>query len=245
MIQPGVSGEDTTNQTHALNMVSPMPHLGRLDNPMRLEVDEIVKSVKLDFMICSVLNRHMDFVGFVAGDALQSHRKSIELAKQVWVRPVPALGDIIVASSHPSDMDYWQGIKGLFASELVVKRGGDVVLATPCPEGIAGTKVHEDTIVALKGIPSKDIRHKAVDMGLLDLAGVNTATVIARINELANVSIYSTGMSDAQIDALGCARAQSVQEGVDKALERQGPNARVLVITHGGETCPVLSVSGD
>jgi len=242
IIQPGVCGEDTTNMTHALNMISPMPHLGRMNNPMRLEIEQVVKSVRLDFMICCVLNRHAQIVHLVAGDTLTAHRRSVELARDIWVRPVPALGDIVVVSSYPSDPDYWQGIKGLFAAELIVKRGGDIILATPCPEGIAGTKVHEDTMIALAGVPSREMRHKAQEMGLHDLAGVNTAVVAARINELARVSVYSTGLTDDQLRALGHARVRTVQEGVDLALRRQGPNANVVVITHGGETCPLLAM---
>ena len=241
IIQPGISGKDTTNQTHALNMISPMPHLGRLDNPMRAEIEQVVQSVRLDFMVCCVLNRHGEIVHLVGGDTLAAHRRSVELASDIWVRPVPALGDVVVVSSYPSDVDYWQGIKGLFAAELIVKRGGDVVLATPCPEGIAGTKEHEETMVALAGIPSRDMRLKAQQLGLADLAGVNTAVVAARVNELAWVSVYSTGLTDDQLRVLGHHRIQSLQEGIDLALRRQGPDANVLVITHGGETCPVLT----
>jgi nickel-dependent lactate racemase len=242
IIQPGVSGEDTTNATHALTMVSPMPHLGRMDNPMRVEIDQIVKQVKLDFMLCCVLNQNAQIVDIVAGDTLAAHRRSVELASKIWVRPVPALADVVVVSSYPSDVDYWQGIKGLFAAELIVKRGGDVLLATPCPEGIAGTKLHEETMVAVAGIPSREMRIRAQELGLTDLTGLNTAVVAARINELCFVSVYSDGLTDEQLRALGHTRARSVQEGLDLALKRQGPNAKVLVITHGGDTCPVLAM---
>jgi len=241
IIQPGVCGKDTTNMTHALNMISPMPHLGRLDNPMRAEIEQVAQSVKLDFMICCVLNRHAQIVHVVAGDALTAHRRSVELARDIWVRPVPVLGDVVVVSSYPSDADYWQGCKGLYAAELIVKRGGDIILATPCSEGIASTKEHEETMIALAGMPSREMRLRAQEMGLTDLAGVNTAVVAARINELARVSVYSTGLTDDQLRALGHARARTVQEGVDRALRRQGPYANVVVITHGGETCPVLA----
>jgi nickel-dependent lactate racemase len=117
IIQPGVCGHDTTVMTHALNMVSPLPHLGRLDNALRQEIEEIVKVVPLHFMINAVLDRHGDIVHIVAGHALQSHRQSVELARRIWQVPVPALGDIVVVSSYPADIDYWQGIKGLFAAE--------------------------------------------------------------------------------------------------------------------------------
>jgi nickel-dependent lactate racemase len=219
-----------------------MSHLGRLDNPMRIEIEQVVESVKLDFMICCVLNRRKEIVHLVAGDSLIAHRRSVELAKEIWVRPVPALGDVVVVSSYPADIDYWQGIKGLFAAECIVKRGGDIVLATPCPEGISGTEQHALTISSLAGIPSKETRLRALEMGLHDLSGVNVSVVAARVNELAWVSVYSTGLNDEQLRVLGHRRAGTVQEGLDRALTRQGPDANVVVITHGGETCPVLEM---
>jgi nickel-dependent lactate racemase len=241
IIQPGVCGQATTNMTHALNMVSPIPHLGRLDNPMRQEIEAVVTRVPLHFMINSVLDRHGRIVHVVAGEPTLSHRKSVELAKAIWMVPVPALADIVLVSSHPADIDYWQGIKGLFAAELIVKRGGDIILATPCPEGIAGTAEHAETMTALAGVPSKEMRHVAEQRGLSDLAGVNTAVVAARVNELAWVSVYSHGLSDRDLRVLGHTRVQSIQEGLERAFKRQGAKAQVLVITHGGELCPVLA----
>lgn len=241
IVQPGVCGEETTSRTHALNMISPIPHLGRLDNPMRQEIEEVVKVVPLRFIVNAVLDRHARIVHVVAGEPRLSHRRSVELARGVWEVPVPALGDIVLVSSHPADMDYWQGIKGAFAAELIVKRGGDIILATPCPERIAGTPEHAATMTALAGLPSKLMRLEAEKRGLTDLAGVNTAVVAQRINELAWVSVYSDGLTDDDLRVLGHERATSIEEGLKRAFERQGPRAKVIVITHGGETCPVLA----
>jgi len=70
----------------------------------------------------------------------------------------------------------------------------------------------------------------------MDLTGLNTAVVAARINELAWVSVYSDGLSDDQLRVLGHARTTTVQEGLHRALRRQGPGARVVIITQRG-TC--------
>jgi len=176
----------------------------------------------------------------VAGDPTLSQRRAVELASEIWMRPVPILPDIVVVSSYPADLDYWQGIKGLFAAELVIKRGGDIILATPCWEGISTNPHHLEAMRAMKGVPSKLIRHEGKRRGITDLAGLNTATVAARINELAFVQVFSDGLCDDDLAVLGHERATSIQEALAKAFERQGPHAKVLVITHGGDVCPVL-----
>jgi len=95
---------------------------------------------------------------------------------------------------------------------------------------------------AVAGLPSREMRWRAQQMGLTDLTGLNTAVVAARINELAWVSVYSDGLSDDQLRVLGHARATTVQEGLHRALRRQGPGARVVIITQRGDMCPVLGV---
>jgi len=90
-------------------------------------------------------------------------------------------------------------------------------------------------------LPSRLMRHEARRRGIRDLAGINTAVVAARINELAWVSVYSHGLSDRDLAVLGHERAASLQEGLQQALVRQCPQAGVIVITHGGETYPLLA----
>jgi nickel-dependent lactate racemase len=242
IIQPGCCGAETTNLTHAIAMMSPTPHVGRLDNPLRVEVEQVVDRAKLNFFSINViLNGHSDVVQIVAGHPTQSHRVAVEASEKVWVVPIPALPDIIVASSYPANVDFWQGSKGLYACEPVIKRGGDIIMATPCPERIA---IHEHTATmrALKGLSSRAARHEAVRRGVKDLTAVNVVVWLGRLNELAWVSLYSDGLTDDDLDVLGFARAHSIQSALDIAFKRQGPDAQVLVVTHGGELCPVLRV---
>lgn len=243
IIQPGVCGAETTNMTHAIAMMSPTPHVGRLDNPLRVEVEQVVERARLSFFsINTVLNRDAGIVYLTAGHSTLSHRRAIEESTKVWVVPIPALPDIIVASSQPANVDFWQGSKGLYACEPVIKRGGDIIMATPCPERIA---IHEHTVTmrALKGLPSRTARHEAARRGLKDLTAVNVAVWLGRLNELAWVSLYSDGLTDDDLDVLGFARAHTIQSALDAAFRRQGPDAQVLVVTHGGELCPVLQVT--
>ncbi len=244
IIQPGVCGAETTNRTHAIAMMSPTPHVGRLDNPLRVEVEQVVERARLNFFsINVVLNRDADIAYVSAGHATQSHRRAVAESEKVWVAPIPALPDIIVASSYPADVDFWQGSKGLYACEPVIKRGGDIIMATPCPERIA-IHEHTETMRALKGLPSREARHEAARRGLRDLTAVNVVVWLGRLNELAWVSLYSDGLTDDDLDVLGFARAHSLQSALDAALRRQGPDAQVLVVTHAGEMCPVLRVGG-
>jgi nickel-dependent lactate racemase len=157
----------------------------------------------------------------------------------VWQVPVTELADIVVVSSYPADWDFWQAMKALYAAELVVKRGGDILLASPCPESYTLTEEHVETQARLRGLPAKLVLKEAMRLGITDGAGVNATTFMARIKELAFVQAFSPGITDYDMDILGLERATSIQDGLRRAFERQGAGARVTVITHGGDTLPV------
>lgn len=240
LLQPGVGGRDTTSWTHRLAALTPVPNLGRLDNPVRHEIEQVTQKVRLDLIVNTVLDRYGRIVHVVAGEPRAAHRRGVELARPIWEVPVPALADIVIVSSYPADIDYWQACKGLFAAELVVKRGGDVILVTPCPERISSTPDHVQTIHALKGVPSRELFQEAARQGLDDLVAVGVSMIAARVNELAWVQVVSEGLNDDDLRTLGHTPAADVEGALRTALTRQGDDAQIMVITHGGEVYPVV-----
>jgi nickel-dependent lactate racemase len=219
--------------------------MGRLANPVRAEIEKVAKQTNLKAIINTVLDRHGRVIHVVAGESQAAHRRGVELARPIWEVPVPHLADIVLASSHPADMDFWQANKGLYSSERIVKRGGDIILFTPCAEGLSSQAHHVMTMEALEGIPSRDLYHEALRMGLDDYAALTVSSIAACCRELAWVSIVSDGLTDREIGVLGFERAASVQEAIEQALKRQGDDASIAVLTHGGETVPILAQESD
>ena len=117
-------------------------------------------------------------------------------------------------------------------------------MAAPMFEGYSSEPEHVETQRLLAGVPSREIMREVRRLGITDGGGSNTAALVSKINELAWVSIYSPGLSDSDYAMLRHARVSSLEEGLEVAFERQGPEARVTVITHGGDTCPVLKGAG-
>ena len=135
---------------------------------------------------------------------------------------MPGLADIVVASSHSADIDFWQANKGLYAAERVVKRGGDIILLTPCPEGLSSQREHVATMEALQGIPSRDLFHEARRRGIHDYAALTVSNIAACCRELAWVTVVSDGLTEGEVSVLGLDRAASVEEALERALRRQG-----------------------
>ena len=240
IVQPGICGKETTYRTHLLAARCPASNLGKLVNPVRNEIEKVAEQTNLGGVLNVVLDGHGAVAHVVAGGSQATHRRGVELARPIYEVPVPALADIVVVSSHPADIDFWQANKGLYAAEQIVKRGGDIILVTPCPEGLSSQQEHVATMEALQRKPSRILYHEAVKLGLSDFAALTVSDVAARCRELAWVTIVSDGLSDDDIGVLGADRAASVEDALEAALSRQGGQASVVVLTHGGECLPVV-----
>jgi nickel-dependent lactate racemase len=245
IVQPGICGKDTTYRTHLLAARSPTTNVGKMVNPVRSEIENVAKQTGLTGIINTVLDRHGNVIHIVAGASQPAHRRGVELARAIWEVPVPHLADIVLVSSHPADIDFWQANKGLYAAERIVKRGGDIILVTPCPEGLSSQTSHVRTMEALAGLSSRRLFHETRRKGLDDYAALTVSNIAACCRELAWVSVISEGLSDHEIAVLGFERADSVQEALEKALKRQGDAASIAVLTRGGETLPVLAEESD
>ncbi|MEG1799222.1 MAG: nickel-dependent lactate racemase, partial [Synergistaceae bacterium] len=136
IVQPGICDFVTTQATHrAAGFCKAIP-LGMIDgNPCREGIDAVGVAAKLGFIINIVKNYKGEIAGIFCGDCIKAHRAGVNLARVAYSVKIDEPADIVVVSSYPADIDFWQGIKGLTSAYFAVKQGGAVILASPCREG--------------------------------------------------------------------------------------------------------------
>ncbi len=245
IVQPGICDFVTTQATHrSAGLCSDIP-LGMLDgNPCRAGIDAVGGVANLAFIINVVKNCDGEVAGFFCGDYMKAHRAGVELSRKSWSVEVRELADIVVASSSPADMDYWQGIKGLTSAYFAVKPGGAIILVAPCYEGL----VHNHPLYAYWlaqpiGILEEAIR-KASPYDLeTDVISAVVALGSRRTLERAEVYMVSDGLSDQEIRDMGYTPADTVQEALDAALLKH-PDATIGVLPLGGISLPFLVEKG-
>ncbi|WP_319476122.1 nickel-dependent lactate racemase [Marispirochaeta aestuarii] len=237
IIQPGVSGEDTTAETHLLSVRAPRSYLGVLENPVRRELDSIARKVGLNIIFNTVLNRYGEVVEAFFGDVEAAFRKGVERSKMVFSVNIPKAADIVVSSSHPCDIEFWQAHKTLYPSDLAVKEKGIIIIVTPCYEGVAMT--HDD-ILEVTGESSGRLREMVERGEVRDKVAAALAIAWAQVKERETVFIVSHGIDKKTADKLGFIHFSSVQEALDEALSRKGPIAGITVLTHAADMLPVL-----
>jgi len=237
IVQPGVCSAMTTAHTHLMAGSQSLENLGRLDNPIRQEIDDIGQRTGLTFILNTVLNRHGQVIALVAGDPIAAHREGVEIAKGVYGVQVPELVDIVVVSSHPADRDFWQGIKGLPTGELTVKPGGQVILLNPAPEGVAPD---HPLVVELGVTPVEEVLAEIEQNAIEDKVGAATYLAIDVLRNYAEVTVVSDPVGTDDFCALGLNWRSDGQVALNEALARSGPDARVGFITHGADLLPLL-----
>ncbi|UQZ88594.1 hypothetical protein C4J81_04990 [Deltaproteobacteria bacterium Smac51] len=237
IIQPGVCGPVTTAETHLLSCRGGGDSLlGQIDNPVRRDLDEMGRRVGLSAIINVVLTPEGEPVGVFFGHYREAFQTAVELAKKIYGVKYTVKPDIVLSNSHPCDLDFWQAHKSQYPAQIMVKPGGTIILATPCPEGIS--PVHTD-LKNFTHYGSQEIQDKYRSGELKNGVAVALATAWAMVREKASVITYSTGLSDEEITALGHTRAESLNWAVEEALRRQGGEAKISVLTHAPDMLPI------
>jgi nickel-dependent lactate racemase len=240
-VQPGVCGEETTEQTHV--MASKMyvrgeELIGDPDNRMRKEIEAIALNAGLKMIINTVLNEEDEISSLFVGNVVTAHRKGVEYARQAYCPKIPGLADIVVVACHPADIDYWQGVKPLSYAVKAVKPGGSIILAAEFPEGISRTH----PAVRDMGTWSCEEILEAIDKNDVpydDLVAASTILMHSKIREKVKIICCSEGMHESDKEALGMLHATTLEEALEMAFRSQGKNAK-LGILKCGEIVPVM-----
>lgn len=237
IVQPGISGEHTTAETHLLSVRAPRSYLGVQDNPVRRELNMIAKKIGMDIIFNTVLNRHGEVVGAFFGDTVEAFHEGVSLSREVYAVEIPEEADIVLASSHPCDIEFWQAHKTLYPSDLAVKAGGTVIIATPCYEGVAVT--HSE-MVDITCHSSECLKRMVDNKEMHDEVAAALAIAWAQVKERETVYIVSSGIQPGDAKKLGFIPFDSLQAALDSALEKHGKNARVTVLTHAPDMLPII-----
>lgn len=237
IIQPGVCGALTTGATHYLSTRAPRSYLGSVENPVRAELERIAAQVGLKAILNTVLDHTGRLVQAFYGDFVQAHRAGVRRSAQVYGVPAPGKADIVIAGSHPCDIEFWQAHKSLYPAEIAVKPGGSIIVVAPCPEGVS--VMHND-MLQFTAFPSARIDALIQDGTIRDVVSGAVALAWAKVREHAPVSLVSDGISRDDALALGHTPYDSVADALAAALRKHGNDATVSVITHAPEILPLL-----
>ena len=232
-IMPGASTRDAIQSNHSM-MVRPEACAGALDtNPLRMDIEEAGTICGIDFILNVVLSEHKEIIRAVAGHPVQAHRAGCAFLDTLYLKELPRGADIVLVSQGgaPKDLNLYQTQKALDNARHAVNPGGVIVLIGSCKEGL-GEKVFEEWMTKSES-PQAMIERIGRDFQL----GGHKAAAIAMTLEKADIYLVSDLEPDF-VQSIFLTPQPSVQQALDAAFEKLGPDATVLAMPYGGSTLP-------
>lgn len=242
----GAAGEEMIAYTHGPQMLDhPGTRLGRVEgNPFHEAVTEAARRSGLKFILNVVLDDHKRVVSVEAGEPEATFQALVAAARRVYEVPVPQQYDIAIGGvGYPKDVNLYQASRAasylFFAPTPVVKEGGYLIIAAPCPEG-AGEGVGERRFY-------ETIKGAADTASLLETLrrtgyppGAQRAFVMAKVLEKARVVVVGSEHPDVIRDCK-MIPAATMDEALASAARELGDRLEVLIVPHAMLTLPIVT----
>ncbi len=231
----GCAGEETIKTLHSPAFLDdPLCREGSIDrNPLHHELLEIAHMAGHDFTIDVALDANKSVTGVFAGHPQRAHAAGMEAVRKFVGASLPEPADIVLTTcaGYPLDLTYYQAIKGMTAALPVLKKGGVLILAAECAEGLGSERfVSMATRFRTSAEFEEWIHHHPVEVDQWQLQEC------AKAMQHGEVVVVSSGIRPEQQNKLFVQTAVSVEDALQRALHKIGPHASIAVIPKGPYT---------
>lgn len=235
---PGVAGLETVLHAHdARRIGDPGATWGEIAaNPIQQLLREVVALAPPTFTLDVTLNKTQQITGVFAGSGFSAHAAGCEFVARYQQCSVPHEFDIVITTNggYPLDQNLYQSVKGMTAAARIVRRGGAIILAAECRDGIPS---HGSYGAILAGAHGHADIFAALHNGSETIPDQWEAQVQAIVQEKADVYAYCTGLTAEQLRMAHVEPIASVEETLNELLRRQ-PGASIAVLPEGPYTVP-------
>ena len=239
-VLPGIADIEAIMDNHNPAMIAdPRATWGVTDgNPIWDEILAVAHSTAPTFLLNVSLNRDRQITGVFAGELSLAHRAGVDFVRARALHPVPEPYDIVVTSNsgYPLDLNLYQAVKGMSAAALIVRPGGDIVVAAECWDGIPAHGEYK-RLLWEAGSP-QELLDRVMAPGFR-CQDQWEAQIQAQVQLKAGVHVYADGLSDEELRRALVIPCRSVEETVAR-LRRQRPDATIAVLPDGPQVVPYI-----
>ncbi len=209
-------------------------------NPIWEEINEAARMASPSFLLNVTMNRDKALTGVFAGDVERAHASGCELARRTSMVEVKKPCEIVITSNsgYPLDLNLYQAVKGMSAAARIVAKGGTIILAADCWDGIPDHGQYK-RLLSQADDPSALLEK----IRALEVATQDTwqAQIHALVCAKASVHLFSDNLTDDEIRNAMLIPCHDVAAAVHSAVEDHGPEATVAIMSEGPQTIPFLS----
>jgi len=242
MVAPGLAGLATVMTLHdAARIGHPNATWGITEgNPIHDDVRAIAAMAPPTFSIDVALNRDQKITAAFAGNLLAEHKRACAHVKATAMRAVPAPFDVVLTtnSGYPLDQNLYQAVKGMSAAAQIVKRGGVIVCAAECRDGLPS---HGSYGEVLRSQPDPAALLQMISARGYSRPDQWQVQVQAQIQLKARVMVKTSGLQPDEVRAAHFTPVTDVAGAVRDALSAAGPAATLCVLPQGPQTIPYIA----
>jgi nickel-dependent lactate racemase len=216
---PGISSYQTMTHMHSFKMIDhPNVTNCRLDgNPFHEAGLRVCELAGADFIVNVIINKSRQMADVFAGHYDAAHRAGCDRVGDMAVQCMMDKVDLVVTSAggYPLDATFYQVSKGLIAARNILKKGGAIIVACECREGLGSAEycnmiAEGNTPEAFFNIYS-DPQQFVIDQWCLQ-------TTYQAVDHAGRVFVYSPHLGKADLEGLGMTKIDDLQVAIDKLL---------------------------
>ncbi|AKI97425.1 nickel-dependent lactate racemase [Kosmotoga pacifica] len=233
-ILPGVASARTIRQNHSHMMENGAEAAHIYDNPVRMDIEEGVSFVGIDFILNVVVDEHHRVIDAVAGDWIKAHRVLSERLEKTGTVAVEEALDIAIVSAggHPKDINLYQAQKAIDNCAGVLKPGGRMILLARCPEKF-GSETFRKWMTSGKR-PAELVE----DLKRNFVLGGHKAAAISKVVLKTSEIFLVTNEEFAGEKLVGIECFSDPVEAIEAAFSEKGADAKYAVFPLGASTLP-------
>lgn len=242
-VLPGLAGKETILRNHGADMIGApgASWLVTKGNPIWEEIREAAAMTNPTFLLNVTRNPEKEITGVFAGDVWEAHAQGAEFVREVVKVPVDELFDIVITtnSGYPLDLNLYQAIKGMSAAAQVVKKGGSIIIAAECRDGIPN---HGEYKGILKKVNSPEEILETINCPGFLVQDQWEAQIQALVQLKANVYVKSSFLTDEQIRDALLLPCHAIETTLKELQGKYGSRATICVLPEGPKTIPYVNV---
>jgi nickel-dependent lactate racemase len=231
-ILPGIASQDCVNINHSAKAIKdPCSATGVLDgNPIHEDMIKAARMANLAFILNVLLDDKKHITAAFCGDVDEAHRTGCRRLMQTnGVKAIKS--DIVITTNggYPLDQNLYQCPKGLSSALACAKKGGVIILAAACLEGLGGENfgnlmqsgTSREVLARILATPPEKTISEQWCVQSFDQA-LQRFTII----------LVST-LPQETVEAMGFIYCADITAALEKAYSIKGPSAKVTIIPDG------------